>query len=179
MRNIFHWFYCLPIEYAFILTLLVTSLFLIIGKKFRSTPYWKGIISILLICWIATILYGTLGQRAEGEASSKPILIPFHSYYIALNGGQKELFRANFMNTVLFYPAGLLSCALLTKCRLRSRLLIICAFALFSIGIEYTQYRLELGLAETDDVIHNTLGALLGVLACGIPAQVTALRKRE
>lgn len=31
-----------------------------------------------------------------------------------------------------------------------------------SAGIEYTQYRYALGLAETDDVICNTLGAFIG-----------------
>ena len=33
---------------------------------------------------------------------------------------------------------------------------------LLSAGIEYTQYRFALGVAETDDVICNTLGVFIG-----------------
>ena len=36
-------------------------------------------------------------------------------------------------------------------------------------GIEYAQYLLEIGLAETDDVLHNTLGGTLGVMTRTIP----------
>lgn len=43
-------------------------------------------------------------------------------------------------------------------------------FCLFSLGIEMTQYRLAIGQAEIDDVIHNALGTVIGCLACtGVP----------
>ena len=35
-----------------------------------------------------------------------------------------------------------------------------------SAAIEWAQFRLNLGHCEIDDVIHNTLGALLGSLVC-------------
>lgn len=171
MRLLFHWFYCLPVEDAVLLILLATEIFLLLRRMFRNTTYWKAWISLLLFCWIAAILFGTLGQRSEQENPSVPVLTPFYSYYIALNGGQKELFRTNFMNIVLFYPTGLLFRDLLPR-RWRTGLKVIvigCAFMLLSISIEYTQYRFGLGLAEVDDVIHNTLGTILGALACSIP----------
>lgn len=70
------------------------------------------------------------------------------------------------MNVVLFYPAGLPGCEALSKRwkRVWKVLLVTCVFPLVSIGIEYSQYRFVLGLAETDNVIHNTLGTLLGAL---------------
>lgn len=169
MKKLFLWFYCLPISDAVLLIVLATVIFLFLREKYRNTPYWKIGIPILLTCWIAVILFGTLGQRTEGENLSEPILIPFYSYYTALNGGSEELYRTNFMNAVLFYPAGLLGCELLPGrwSKVWEVILVTCVFALLSIGIEYTQYRLAMGLAEADDVIHNTLGTLLGVLACG------------
>lgn len=168
MRTIFLWFYCLPISDAVLLIVLATVIFLLLRKKFGNTPYWKAGIPVLLVCWIAVILFGTLGQRTEGGNLSEPILKPFASYYTALNGGNKEIYRTNFMNAVLFYPAGLLSYEALPKQwrKVLKVVLITCVFALVSIGIEYSQYRFGMGLAETDDVIHNTLGTLLGAIAC-------------
>lgn len=171
MRILFHWFYCLPILDAVLLLLAATVIFLFLRDKFGNTRHWKTGIAFLLLCWIAVILLGTLGQRTEGENQSAPILTPFYSYYIALSDGQRELYRTNFMNIVLFYPAGLLSIQLLPK-RWHTAWRIVplaCAFVLLSIGIEYTQHHFGLGFAEVDDVIHNGLGALLGAVAGGIP----------
>lgn len=169
MRKIFLWFYCLPIVDAVLLTLLATAGFLLLREKFRDIPYWKAGVTLLFLAWIAVILYGTLGQRTEGGNLSQPILTPFASYYALLHGGTKELYRTNFMNAVLFFPAGLLGCEALPKRWNKSwkAALITVLFALASLGIEYTQYQFGLGLAETDDVIHNTLGTLLGAIACG------------
>lgn len=170
MGTIFHWFYCLPISDAVLLVILATMVFLLLRKLFGNTPCWRVGISLLFVCWIAVIFLGTLGQRTEGGELPEPILTPFYSYYTALNGGSKELYRTNFMNVVLFYPAGLLGCEMLPKRwrKVWKVVLLICVFALMSIGIEYTQYRFGMGLAETDDVIHNTLGTLLGALTCGV-----------
>lgn len=169
MQQIFLWFYCLPILEAVLLILLVTVVFLLLRERIGRTPYWKACICLLFLAWAAVILFGTLGQRTEGGNLSAPILTPFASYYAALNGGPKELFRTNFMNAVLFYPAGLLGFEVLPKRWSKGWkvVLITILFALVSLGIEYTQYRFGLGLAEVDDVIHNTLGTLLGTIVCG------------
>lgn len=173
MGTIFHWFYCLPISDAVLLIVLATIMFLLLRKKFGNTPYWKAGMSFLLVCWLFVIYLGTLGYRAEGGNLSEPILTPFASYYAAMNGGNKELYRTNFMNAVLFYPAGLLGCELLPKRwrKVWKAVLVTCVFALVSISIEYSQYHFSMGLAEVDDVIHNTLGTLLGAFACGVSAK--------
>lgn len=171
MNTIFLWFYRLPIAGAVFLTLLITAAFLFLRDKYGKRKYWTSGIALLLLCWTLVILFATLGQRAEGETLSDPVLIPFYSYYTVLKGGPRELCRANLMNAILFYPAGLFGCELLPPGRRPGWKIAVMTgvFALLSIGIEYTQYRMALGLAETDDVIHNALGALLGALACRIP----------
>lgn len=169
MGTIFHWFYCLPIPDAVLLIILATVAFLFLRNEYGNTPFWKAGVPVLFLCWIAVILFGTLWQRVERGYLLEPILTPFHSYYVALNGGNKEIFRTNFMNIVLFYPSGLLGFWLLPK-RWHAAwkvILLTAIFALLSIGIEYTQYRFGLGLTEVDDVIHNTLGALLGAIISG------------
>lgn len=168
MRAVFLWFYCLPISQALALTALAALVFLIVREAAGHTASWKAAVALLLVLWIAVILYGTLGQRTEGENLRDPIPVPFYSYYSVFYGGSKELLRTNFMNAALFFPAGLLGCSLLPGRRSQNLLAVTFVLALMSIGIEYVQFRFGMGLAETDDVIHNTLGALLGALTSGM-----------
>ena len=68
------------------------------------------------------------------------------------------------MNVLLFYPGGLLLAGLLPQ-RFRDRrgmLFAVVCFGLFSLSIELCQHFLQLGTAEVDDVLHNTLGAAAG-----------------
>lgn len=93
------------------------------------------------------------------------ILTPFATFTAALQ--QPELYREMLMNVFLFFPLGLtLSNALPRKWHRWGRIALTtfvgCAL---SAGIEYAQYRCALGLAETDDVICNTLGAFLGAVS--------------
>ena len=172
MHQIFLWFYCLPISGVIMLIAMTTAAFWYLRVKFAYTWRWKVGIPILFICSIGVILLGTLGQRVADGNAAAPILIPFHSYYLAFTSGNEEVYRTNFMNVVLFYPAGLLGCELLPQRwrKIYKVLPLTIIFALLSISIEYTQYHFGLGLTETDDVIHNTLGTLLGALVCDIHA---------
>ena len=175
MQRIFLWFYCLPIGEAVLLILLATAAFRFLRKTCKQAPYWNAAVSSLLMLWAVIIFFGTLAQRSEGSASA-PVLMPFASYYAVLHGGNREIWRTNFMNAVLFYPAGLLGCEVLPGARRGWKTALVTVLsALVSIGIEYTQYRFGLGLAETDDVIHNALGTLLGAAACCISVK---LRKK-
>ena len=122
----------------------------------------KRTIINLVLCSITalTILYATILTRTPGDYKS--ILTPFATFTAALQ--QPELYREMLMNVFLFFPLGLtLSNALPRKwhrwLRIILTTLVGCAL---SAGIEYAQYRYALGLAETDDVICNTLGAFLG-----------------
>lgn len=170
MRNIFLWFYCLPIYEVVLLIILASAVFMFLRKHHEKTVYWEISLRLLFLFWIAVIFLGTLGQRSEGSNFTKPVLIPFVSYHAALQTGNQELYRTNIMNAILFYPAGLLGCGMLPKQWTwgRMAILVTAVFALVSIGIEYTQFHFGLGVAETDDVIHNTLGALLGSVVCSI-----------
>ena len=121
---------------------------------------WRWGNLVLMLLMTAAILYATLFSRAEG--STGLILTPFATFTTARV--QPELYREMLMNIFLFFPLGLtLSNALPRRWHRWGRIalttLVGCAL---SAGIEYAQYRCALGLAETDDVICNTLGAFLG-----------------
>ena len=109
---------------------------------------------------VIVILYATILIRTPGDYGL--ILIPFAAFIAAQQ--QPELYREMLMNVFLFFPLGLtLSNALPRRWHRWGKIvlttLVGCAL---SAGIEYAQYRCALGLAETDDVICNTLGAFLG-----------------
>ncbi len=119
------------------------------------------IANLVLSCVVAiAILYATILTRTPGNY--EVILTPFASLTAARQ--QPEIYREMLMNVFLFFPLGLtLSNALPRKWHRWLRIILTtfvgCAL---SAGIEYAQYRCALGLAETDDVICNTLGAFLG-----------------
>lgn len=170
LQSIFLWFYCLPIPKAAILIVIPTLLYLFLRSYFDGKRCRKPIIATLLLASFGIIVFDTLATRISDGITIQPDLVPMHSYYIVFTGGNPELLRSNFMNVVLFYPAGLLAYELLPKTwrGYRKMLFVALIFALLSVGIEVCQYRFALGQAEVDDVIHNTLGALIGAVVCTI-----------
>ena len=174
MRELFRWFYCLPIGEAVILVGFATVLYLLLHQWPRVRRAVKAVDVILLIGWLGAVIYATIGQRSGDSDSTAVSLQLFHSYREVWNGGNVELYRSNFMNMMLFYPAGLVGASLLPKKWPGwSRCILVAAvFAAMSAGIEFLQYRYALGQCEIDDVFHNTTGALLGCLVALLSAPV-------
>lgn len=164
LKAIFMWIYRMDFHEALILLAVFTGLFYAAGVIWGQKRIWKLAVILALFMWATSVVIQTIFQRTS-DASLQPIWQPFQSYVDVLREeGQKELLRSNFMNAVLFYPAGLLLASLLPeKWHSRRRLLIVLLLCTgFSLAIEFAQYRYHLGLAQTDDVIHNALGACLG-----------------
>lgn len=137
----------------------------------------RVLLNTALACAAAfIILYATILTRTPGDYEL--ILTPFATFTAAQQ--QPELYRAMLMNVFLFFPLGLtLSNALPRKWHRWGRIafttLIGC---ILSAGIEYAQYRCALGLAETDDVICNTLGAFIGSTSLLIAHAIEKSRER-
>lgn len=131
---------------------------------------------VLFCAAVIAILYATILTRTPGVPAV--ILTPFAA--LAAARVQPELYRAMLMNVFLFFPLGLtLSNALPQKWHRWGRIALTtfvgCAL---SAGIEYAQYRCALGLAETDDVICNTLGAFIGSTSLLIAPAIEKYRER-
>ena len=173
LQAFFLWFYCLSITDAVLLVIIVSAVYLILRQWLENKRFWRPLIALLFMAWLAVIAVATLTDRTPGLIPMEPELIPFHSYRAVMAGENKEILRSNFMNVILFYPAGLLACELLPKSWSRAKRVILVAvlFALVSAGIEFCQYHFALGQAEVDDVIHNALGALIGALISTIPVK--------
>ena len=131
---------------------------------------------VLFCAAVIAILYATILTRTPG--SYELILTPFATFTAALQ--QPELYREMLMNVFLFFPLGLtLSNALPRRWHRWGRIaLATLVGCILSAGIEYTQYRCALGLAETDDVICNTLGAFLGAASLLIAHAIEKYRER-
>ena len=118
---------------------------------------------VLFCAAVIAILYATILNRTPGNYEL--ILTPFAALSAARQ--QPELYRAMLMNVFLFFPLGLtLSNSLPRKWHRWGRIILTTFVGcILSAGIEYTQYRYALGMAEVDDVICNTLGAFLGAVS--------------
>jgi glycopeptide antibiotics resistance protein len=161
--RIIHWVYCLPIWEAAVIALLFSGGLFWLRCNHSHRKWWKPLLILLLICWGMALLLHTLLSR--GRLDTTVSLVPFQTYITVLRGGEKELLRSAFMNVLLFYPAGLLLLLLFPKWKGGW---VLAGLVLISVSIEVCQYAFRLGYAEVDDVIHNTLGALLGLAVLGL-----------
>ncbi len=162
MGVLFHWIYCLPLMEAALLALCAAGLFGLMHRYWENRPWWRVVLSGLLLCWGLLVLKQTVWRSGVQQCTVS--LIPFQCYLTVLQGGEKELIRSAFMNVLLFFPGGMLARCLWKTCPLWQLTLM---FLLGSVAIECFQYGFKIGTAETDDVIHNTLGAFLGMLSAG------------
>ena len=126
----------------------------------RQCVRWKLLNLVLLALSVLFIAWATLLRR-EPVAELVVELRPFATFDRI--GEQPEYIRTMVMNAALFLPLGLAAAALLPRrwpwLRIVSALLLGLAV---SCGVEQLQYLHLLGKVETDDVICNAFGALLG-----------------
>lgn len=165
MTTLLNYFYHLPLEFIAQCFLLASLAYLFVFQRFECCRWFRRGVGGTLTVWFVAVLWITTLSRTPGDACP-PELIPFHSYRKLFATGITEIMRTNFMNVALFYPAGLLTASLLPKkwsC-IQKMLSVGIVFALFSLMIEYIQFCYTLGEPEIDDMIHNTLGAILGTL---------------
>lgn len=147
--------------YEVLLTLMCIGIILFLTwKGRRAGRYIAGLLlveySFLLYC--STVIYRKALPEREFD------LMPFWSY-TAIQEGKEELLVENLMNVVVFVPVGLLLGFMVNGSWLkvkRAWLIVLMTGLVISVSIEAMQYFFHKGFAETDDVIHNTLGCMIG-----------------
>ena len=118
---------------------------------------WRGIAGLLLTEYVVVILCSTVFFR-PGTESRKHIFTPFWSYN-AIQEGKEELLVENIMNVMAFVPVGLLMGAGIKGLKWWHALYV---GACLSVSIEILQFVFKKGFLEFDDVMHNTLGCMIG-----------------
>ena len=151
-----------PVVLTILFFLLLAALELL-RKRYGSSWRWSAAMSACTVGMLLAILYTTVFGRAVG-AETGVHLTPFDSYRQYFAGENNEFLRANFMNALLFAPFGMfLFSALPRKWNPAVKLILITLVGCgVSCGVEYLQFIRGCGEVEADDVIHNTLGMLIG-----------------
>ena len=161
-------FYALPLKSVMIIIAVLIFCWICGDIVFGSDKslyrqVWINGNRILCILEFMLIIKMTLFGRTTGSRELE--LWPFYTLTtIAYNN---EAIRTMVMNVILFLPFGLTLPYIFTKIRNNYSRWMVCIFTgfLISVVIETIQYYFGLGRAETDDVICNTFGCTLGVLA--------------
>ena len=165
MAKIFRRIYAQPLRRIVIVMAALVMLWAAGRYLAGKHRWWRAFNAAVFLGITGVILYMTVFAR--GENPQPAALMPFSAFAEAKI--QPELYRSMLMNVLLFEPIGLSLPHLLPKKIHPVRAAI--AFAmLLSIGIEISQFRFGLGRCEVDDVIMNTLGAVIGTAAYGLAA---------
>lgn len=139
-------------------TALLVAAFMLYGKR-HHRPVGRPLSMALLLEFAFWVLCFTVLCRTwHHEHPSVRPLAPFWSYRAIMGGNFGALLEV-VLNVVLFMPIGALyRCAV----RYPKWWILLVLAAVFSMSIELMQYILLCGNTELDDVIHNSLGALIG-----------------
>lgn len=140
--------------------------------------------TLLLISTIILILFFTFIIRETFEVrhvgSRGIMLIPFRELYSLFTSPNHSFyFWQIVLNVILFIPFGfMLSCYLYKYHRPQHLFLPILLSGLFvSVSVELLQYLTSRGLTEIDDVMNNTVGAMIGWL--GYDRMLKAVKRKR
>ena len=144
---------------------------LLICPAFGGKKIWLSIFGKTLIVYTGFILLATLFCR-ESSLQAAAAAVPFWSWAEVMCNHNMGILHQILLNILLFVPFG----GLLKMTFMKIRLLVgwLVGFV-FSMAIELCQLVFHLGLFEWDDMLHNSLGCLIG---CVVVSAVQAVRVR-
>lgn len=139
------------------------------GAEYSDDERTRRALATSALCCYAFLLLALLVLSRGTRAEASLILTPFYSYrkIFAHTAGSFEWLCLGVFNCLLYLPLGLFCAAYGQTCRAPARLVVLRAAALgfaLSLLVETLQLLLRRGTFELDDLLHNTLGAVLGAL---------------
>ena len=151
----------IPMEYiiiSFSLLCVVMAIGFIANRGQRMKKFVMGALAIeyyfLVLCSTVICRTASVSKRLE--------LKPFYNYVDIWNGVDfKRTLMEVLLNVALFVPIGFLLGGMMPKGFLK----VLLTGCLLSIMIELLQLASGRGLCETNDVIHNTVGCIIGYAA--------------
>lgn len=121
---------------------------------------------LLFFLYLAALLSVTLFVRV-GSMRNDIQMEPFHQFKEAINTQNWEIVEHNIQNVILFIPMGVLI-PLINQHYFQKFSYAFLAAMITSTCIETIQYLFQLGTCDIDDIIANTLGAVIGFLMARI-----------
>ncbi len=172
------WLYDLPIPPLVALMFLLIfawaglAAFLEHEKKERKLRFINGFLFLLTIGGVL------LMAVARGRVANAALVWnPLELFEVAKI--QPEYYRSMFMNILMFFPFGLFLPYALPE-RVKHPMLVTIGIALlFAVLIETIQYVFSLGRAETNDLLMNAFGTLLGTLSYCVFRMLKRKQKTE
>lgn len=119
----------------------------------------------LLLVEYVFLLYASTVIFRPVMSDRKYDFTPLWSYRAYFEGRESNALIENFANMFVFVPVGLLFGFMVhgLKLTVRKGWLIALSVGLgLSVGIEFLQFVYKKGFSELDDIMHNTLGCLIG-----------------
>ena len=154
---------CIPfwIYEGLVSVILLGSVVFIAYKGWRKGLRYSA--ALIWICYISMLFSSTVFCR-NVAFQTRYELTPFWSYK-AISEGNEYLLIENLMNIVVFFPVGLLLSFAFRNIKWWQVGLIGLGL---SLSIEILQFIFHCGFSELDDVLHNTIGCLIGGILIGI-----------
>lgn len=160
------------VHVAMLIVLCVGALLLIGFYGFREGLFYSLrllFVEYVFLLYASTVIFRSVMSYREYEFT------PFWSYKAIMEGREPQLLPENIMNVAVFVPVGLFAGMVFRRMTWKKIMIVgLC----LSLGIELLQFVFRKGFAEVDDVMHNTVGCVLGyILFKGL--QVMALRRAK
>ena len=147
----------MPIYWGLISAFCLGTILLLWRKGLREGLNYSAL--LLLAEWVFMVFAVSVLFR-EGREGRQLNLVPLSSYFdYGENSYLMEKTALNILNVVMFIPIGmLLGCGFRNFTWRRA----LAVGAALSVAIELLQLLFRKGLCETDDVIHNVMGCMIG-----------------
>lgn len=142
-----------------ILLLVIFFLYKVKTKEDKKFPWRKAITILLLVGYIAVLIYATL-LRMGGVGFRDANFHLFRAWREAWNNYSLQNWLNVLLNVALFVPLGFLL-PYIKSCFQKWYVMLITGFST-SLCIEIVQYFTGRGLFDVDDLFTNTVGAMLG-----------------
>ena len=158
--------------FIFLISLIWTMAAWICGRGGKAHRIWRCLNALAFGVGVAGVIGVTVVFREPGEL--EVCLIPFYSFVEAKI--QPEMYRSMLMNVLLFVPPGLsLPYLLPEKWSVKRKIwgTILCGAVLSGL-MEGLQLVFRLGRVETDDVLCNAFGCVIGAAAFALGRQKEA-----
>ncbi len=148
-------------------SILITLCLVVFGLIFNKiTNFKKYALWILLIEYLFIVVCSTIICRGVKSLEFDRLeLVPLWTYNSIITNVKGVSVWDIVLNVVLFIPLGFLIKLLWTSISLKRIIFIAigCSFL-----IEINQYIYEKGVAQFDDIMHNTIGAVIGWLIASL-----------
>ena len=128
----------------------------------------------ILIFYLAFVFTLTIFERNVSSEASMQLKL-FWSYDYIFNG-DKGMFFEVFWNVVLFMPYGFLASFISNS---KGKWLVFLSGFLMSVMIELTQLVAHRGVFEYDDILHNSLGTIIGIALFYVATRILVSFERK